>query len=225
MMMDILMYLFETYIHSDSELQVDQDELEDELLRAGFHQDDIYKALHWLEDLAALQDTDNQAAITMCSNTSMRVYTSKEISRINMECRGFLLFLEQINVLTTEIREMVIDRVMGLETNEFELDDLKWIILMVLFNVPGNESAYTQMEELLYEDGSFVPGFVIPFLRTAYWRWIRWPDDFNVKIATTAGEYHLYWIDPTREEETRNARRSGATFEPLDRVYDQYQVK
>jgi len=45
---------------------------------------------------------------------------------------------------------MVIDRVMGLETNEFELDDLKWIILMVLFNVPGNESAYTQMEELLY---------------------------------------------------------------------------
>ncbi|EDK27681.1 MULTISPECIES: DUF494 family protein [Vibrio] len=150
MMMDILMYLFETYIHSDSELQVDQDELEDELLRAGFHQDDIYKALHWLEDLAALQDTDNQAAITMCSNTSMRVYTNKEISRINMECRGFLLFLEQINVLTTEIREMVIDRVMGLETNEFELDDLKWIILMVLFNVPGNESAYTQMEELLY---------------------------------------------------------------------------
>ncbi len=150
MMMDILMYLFETYIHRDSELQVDQDELEDELLRAGFNQSDIYKALHWLEELAALQETDNQAAIATCSTTSMRVYTEKEVSRINLECRGFLLFLEQINVLTTEIREMVIDRVMGLETNEFELDDLKWIILMVLFNVPGNESAYTQMEELLY---------------------------------------------------------------------------
>ncbi|MCG9633409.1 DUF494 family protein [Vibrio sp. D404a] len=149
-MMDILMYLFETYIHSDSELQVDQDELEEELLRAGFHQDDIYKALHWLEDLAALQETDSQAAISVSSNTSMRVYTKREMARINLECRGFLLFLEQINVLTTEIREMVIDRVMGLETNEFELDDLKWIILMVLFNVPGNESAYTQMEELLY---------------------------------------------------------------------------
>lgn len=150
MMMDILMYLFETYIHSDSELQVDQDELEEELLRAGFHQDDIYKALHWLEDLAALQETDSQAAISVSSNTSMRIYTKREMTRINLECRGFLLFLEQINVLTTEIREMVIDRVMGLETNEFELDDLKWIILMVLFNVPGNESAYTQMEELLY---------------------------------------------------------------------------
>lgn len=38
MMMDILMYLFETYIHSDAELQVNQDELEEELIRAGFHQ-------------------------------------------------------------------------------------------------------------------------------------------------------------------------------------------
>ncbi len=38
MMMDILMYLFETYIHSDAELQVEQDELEEELLRAGFQQ-------------------------------------------------------------------------------------------------------------------------------------------------------------------------------------------
>ncbi len=151
MMMDILMYLFETYIHSDAELQVDQDELEDELLRAGFHQNDIYKALLWLEELAALQQSDAHSAISTCSTSaSTRIYTVNEIERLDVECRGFLLFLEQVNVLTTETREMVIDRVMGLETTEFELEDLKWIILMVLFNVPGNESAYTTMEELLY---------------------------------------------------------------------------
>lgn len=72
MMMDILMYLFETYIHSDAELQVDQDELEDELLRAGFHQKDIYKALNWLEELAALQQTDAHSAIATSATTSMR---------------------------------------------------------------------------------------------------------------------------------------------------------
>lgn len=58
--------------------------------------------------------------------------------------------MEQVEVLTAETREMIIDRVMGLETSDFQLDDLKWIVLMVLFNVPGNENAYTQMEELLY---------------------------------------------------------------------------
>ncbi|WP_322972707.1 DUF494 family protein [Vibrio ostreae] len=150
MMMDILMYLFETYIHSDAELQVDQDELEEELVRAGFHQKDIYKALHWLEELAALQQTDAQSAIATSSPTSVRIYAAQEMERLDRESRGFLMFLEQLKVLTPETREMVIDRVMGLETNEFELDDLKWIILMVLFNVPGNENAYTLMEELLY---------------------------------------------------------------------------
>lgn len=149
-MMDILMYLFETYIHSDADLMVDQDELEDELVRAGFHQKEIYKALNWLEELAALQESDGQSAITTNSTTSVRIYTNTEIHRIDMKCRGFLLFLEQVGVLTTETREMVIDRVMGIETTDFHLDDLKWIVLLVLFNVPGNENAYTQMEELLY---------------------------------------------------------------------------
>jgi microcin C transport system substrate-binding protein len=79
------------------------------------------------------------------------------------------------------------------------------------------------MEELLHDDGSFVPGFVVPFIRTAYWRWIRWPDDFNVKLARSASHYHLLWIDQELEKETRDARRSGATFEVVDEVYDRYQ--
>jgi Smg protein len=149
-MMDILMYLFETYIHSDVELMVDQDELEEELLRAGFHQDEIYKALDWLEGLAALQNSDTRPAFTVGAATSARIYTQSEMRRLDVTCRGFLLLLEQIKVLTPETREMVIDRVMGLETHDLQLDDLKWVILMVLFNVPGNENAYTQMEELLF---------------------------------------------------------------------------
>ena len=150
-MMDILMYLFETYIHSDAELMIDQDELADELSRAGFHQEDIYKALNWLEELALLQEADKKPYLTGKGlTTSMRVYTVEEMTRLDVECRGFLLFLEQVDVLHVDTREMVIDRVMELDTCEFCLDDLKWIIMMVLFNVPGNESAYDQMEDLLY---------------------------------------------------------------------------
>lgn len=69
-MFDVLMYLFETYIHNEAELRVDQDRLE---------------------------------------------------------------------------------RVLALDTAEFDLEDLKWVILMVLFNIPGCENAYQQMEELLFE--------------------------------------------------------------------------
>ena len=64
----------------------------------------------------------------------------------------FLLFLEQINVIDSETREMVIDRLFALDKAYIGLEDLKWVVLMVLFNVPGKEQAYAQMEDLLFDE-------------------------------------------------------------------------
>ncbi len=151
-MFDILMYLFENFIHSETEIHVDQDALTDELVRAGFHHDEIYKALAWLEKLAALQETDiNPYLVRGTTDVVTRIYTHEEEMRLDTECRGFLIFLEQINVLDNATREMVIDRVMEIDSKEFCLEDLKWVVLMVLFNVPGKENAYAQMEDLLFE--------------------------------------------------------------------------
>ncbi|WP_025822994.1 DUF494 family protein [Shewanella marina] len=149
-MFDILMYLFENYVHSEAELMVDEDELTKELNRAGFHQADILKALSWLERLASLQESDGPY-LGQHQAQSFRIYTSQEMDKLDTQCRGFLMYLEQVNVLTVETREMVIDRVMELDEGTLVLDDLKWVILMVLFNVPGNESAYEQMEDLIFE--------------------------------------------------------------------------
>ena len=151
MMFDVLMYLFETYVQSDADLMVDQDELAEELGRAGFHQDEIYKALTWLEHLAVLHDEDN-ADRPVCATGSFRIYSAPEMDKLGVESRGFLLFLEQIGVLNCETREIVIERLMELDNSEIELDDLKWVVLMVLFNVPGNENACQQMEGLLYDE-------------------------------------------------------------------------
>ena len=106
----------------------------------------------WLEKLAALQDTDINPYLTSGNSPSVaRVFTTEEEVRLDVECRGFLIFLEQINVLDASTREMVIDRVMEIDINDFCLEDLKWVVLMVLFNVPGKENAYAQMEDLLFE--------------------------------------------------------------------------
>lgn len=150
-MFDILMYLFENYIHSDVEVLVDHDELTEELSRAGFHQEEILKALSWLERLAELQDNEQHPYLLNSAQSSVRIFTAEEMAKLDSGCRGFLLFLEQIQVLDTQTREMVIDRVMELDVNEVDLDDLKWVILMVLFNVPGQEGAYSQMEELVFD--------------------------------------------------------------------------
>lgn len=151
-MFDILMYLFENLVYDQSDIQTDHDELTDELIRAGFHHDEIYKALAWLEKLSELQKTSNNPYLTGLSGVpSTRIYTYKEQLKLDIQSRGFLVFLERINVLDSSTREMVIDRVMEIDSQEFCVIDLKWVVLMVLFNVPGKESAYEQMEELLFE--------------------------------------------------------------------------
>ncbi len=135
-MFDVLMYLFETYIHNETEMGVDQDRLTDDLTDAGFHREDIYNALNWLEKLADYQEGLVAPILLANDPLSMRIYTDEESKRLDAESRGFLLFLEQIQVLSLETREMVIERVMALDTLDFDLEDLKWVVLMVLFNIP-----------------------------------------------------------------------------------------
>lgn len=150
-MFDILMYLFETYIDNDADLHVDQDKLTRDLTEVGFEREDVYNALVWLEKLADYQDGLAEPMQLVSDPLSMRIFTAEESQRLDADCRGFLLFLEQLQVLNLETREMVIERVLALDTAEFELEDLKWVILMVLFNIPGCEDAYQKMEELLFE--------------------------------------------------------------------------
>ena len=82
-----------------------------------------------------------------------------------------------------------------------------------------------RMDELHFEYASYVPGFVQDFYRIGHWRWLRFPQDFNLKHSDRADRYFVHWIDETLREETREARRRGETFETLVEVYDQYRVQ
>jgi microcin C transport system substrate-binding protein len=79
-----------------------------------------------------------------------------------------------------------------------------------------------EMEHILYDDASFVPGFVIPFYRAAYWRWLRWPEGFNAKLTRSADELYLAWLDLDLKKEVEEARKSGKTYPASIKVYDQY---
>ncbi|MDO8861050.1 extracellular solute-binding protein [Haliea sp. E1-2-M8] len=79
-----------------------------------------------------------------------------------------------------------------------------------------------QMIELHHEHASFVPGFYQGFFRVAHWRWVRYPEDFSYKHAASPGELFVHWIDTEIKEETQAAQRTGKTFEPVIKVYDQW---
>ena len=70
-----------------------------------------------------------------------------------------------------------------------------------------------------------IPAFKAPFYRHAYWRWIRWPKDFNVRLSDYAWTYGLDWIDESLKKETAEARSSGKTYPPAIEVYDKWKPK
>jgi len=145
--LDVLMYLFDNYMDADSDFSADEESLRMELVEAGFSEVEIDKAFLWLEGLS-----EQQGVLPVALNRSLRIYIDNELERLNVECRGFLLFLEQIGVLDPTTRELVIDRVMALETNDIDLDQLKWVVLMVLFNQPGHEAALAWMEDMVFNE-------------------------------------------------------------------------
>lgn len=148
-MVDVLIYLYENYMDGSGQPPVDQDELEDELSQAGFSSGDIHKALNWLDELVAAVDVPQYHPY---SGGSMRVFNDDECVRLDRAARGLLLFLEQGGILDPVSRELVIDRVLAIDHASVTLDEVKWVVLLVLLNRPGAEAAFAQMEDMVYSD-------------------------------------------------------------------------
>ncbi|MBK1645912.1 hypothetical protein CKO25_14900 [Thiocapsa imhoffii] len=146
-MVDVLIYLYENYMDGEVRPPSDQGELEDELTQAGFTPSEIEKAFRWLDELAegAERPHYHDHAIG-----SIRVYSPLECRKLDVDARGLLLFLEQTGILDPVSRELVIDRVLAIDDGLVSLDEVKWVVLLVLMNRPGREDAFSQMEELVY---------------------------------------------------------------------------
>ncbi len=82
-----------------------------------------------------------------------------------------------------------------------------------------------EMTEIQHDHASFVPGFVQDFYRLGHWRWVKYPSGFNHKHSSRAGQYYIHWIDTEEKQSTLEARKSGTTFTPQIRVFDQFARK
>jgi Smg protein len=147
--LDVLLYLFETY--SDQEPEgADQDVLREELLRAGFPEPEVDSALDWLEGLGE----DAEAPVQPPGDRSIRLFNELELQRLDLECRGYLLYLEQVGILSPAQRERVIDRLMALGPGMVDREQVKWVVLMVLFAQRGEAAAFARMEDLVLEEST-----------------------------------------------------------------------
>lgn len=151
--LDVLMYLFETYVDTEEDPEPDQSELRLELSKAGFGDAEIDRALEWLDGL-----TDHQENLAFNAQPAdgMRIYNELEHERLDVPCRGYITYLEQIGILSAPQREILVDRLLALETPDIDVEQIKWVVLMVLFSQPGQELAYARMEDLVFDENSGV---------------------------------------------------------------------
>jgi len=98
-MYDVLVYLFENCQQAD--LAYDGERVAKKLSAAGFEDSDISEALHWL---AGVRTPQPEFARLPDSRTAFRAFAPRELAKLDAECRGFLLTLEQSGILEPQNR-------------------------------------------------------------------------------------------------------------------------
>ena len=151
-MYDILVYLFENC--QRAELADDRERVARKLSAAGFEDSDISEALRWLAGVMRAPRTARAALPD--SRASFRAFAPRELAKLDAECRGFVLTLEQSGILTPETREIVLERSLAASGHALSLDQLKLIVLIVLWN------QQTPTSQLLAEDVFATPHTRLP---------------------------------------------------------------
>lgn len=132
-MIDVLMYLYETYWRPDACPEPEQ--LSRKLSAVGFEREDIEDALSWLKGLAhahtsqlgvPLQDAGAPAV-----QRAHRIYTAQEHASLGVEGINILTALEAQHKITADIRELIVERVVAIGQTPVEPEDLKVMLLIV----------------------------------------------------------------------------------------------
>jgi Smg protein len=152
--LDILIYVFDRYMLLDMPEVPRREHLARDLERVGFARAKVERALDWLTELAFHEDRRTPA---QTAAQGVRVFTDGELMRLSTECRGLILTLERAEVLSAQQREIVIERMLALDADEPDTEQLKWVVLMVLSSAPGSELAVERLGRLMLEPTGIAP--------------------------------------------------------------------
>ncbi|MCU7938028.1 MAG: DUF494 domain-containing protein [gamma proteobacterium symbiont of Bathyaustriella thionipta] len=148
--LDILMYLFETYLDNEESEIPSEESIRNELDKIGFQETKVTKAFDWLDDLSVLKD--DFAYKDELESHSIRLFSPFEMDKLDKDARGILLHMFELGVISPGQRELIIDKALALDIAHIDQEQMKWVVLMVLFNLPDAVGAFTWVQDLLYED-------------------------------------------------------------------------
>ena len=144
-MFEILVFIFENYIAHHA--LPDDDVMTQELSAAGFNQKDIQGAVGWFQEMKSML---TQPSVTYShQHSATRILTDSELKKISIESISFVLFLQQANVINDVERDLIIDRAMALKQGQVNIEEMRWITMIALWN-EGREKDYLFVEDALF---------------------------------------------------------------------------
>ena len=87
-----------------------------------------------------------------------------------------------------------------------------------------------ELEQMIYDDGAYIPGYKVPYAREGFWRWLKLPpeqatrtsDDVFEPFGSTGG---LFWIDADEKAKVQRARILGEKFAPINILDERWRSK
>jgi microcin C transport system substrate-binding protein len=79
-----------------------------------------------------------------------------------------------------------------------------------------------KVQESIHDFAAWVPGLTTDYTRLGYWRWVRWPEYFQIPryfFYTASG---VFWIDDARKQETNDARDANESLTAKSKIYERW---
>ena len=142
----VLIYVYDHYMLADPADVPERRYMLEDLQKRGFSVSEVVQAMEWLSALVG-----DKRAVPAADDTEsgLRVFADGELPRLSPDCRAFLMLLDRQRVLTPQQRELVIERALALDVDEVDVEQLKWVVLLVLSSQPGQELAFARFESVM----------------------------------------------------------------------------
>lgn len=148
--LQILIYLFAEHYTQDVLKPQREKVLLQQLLESGFEEEESKQALAWIQGLKEAER--NLQKVPGASTQSIRVYTEAEIDKLDLKSRGFISFLEKLGLIDTFERELLIDRVMALDTSFVEFEEFRCVVNIILLERNRYKKDISQLCQLVMSE-------------------------------------------------------------------------
>lgn len=87
-----------------------------------------------------------------------------------------------------------------------------------------------ELEQMIYDDGAYIPGYKVPYTREGFWRWLKMPAEHATRTSDSVFEPFgstggLFWIDEDEKARVQKARLLGEHFDPINILDERWRSK